>query len=267
MDLPGGNPGGDGTTRSEPAGAPAGVHEPAAAGEPAGEPPAPVSGAGDPATRSGSWLAGLDPRGWRTTIVAGALMFGVVFGVNLVNAAVPLPDDPALVDPGDALPVGPTSAPGQPTSPPVAPGPVEPGAGVAIGSGVVAYPPAGWTVVGSEPGQVVLQKGGAVMIIGALPWTDLPLELATAYRDAFFATGELTANEPETGEMGDGIPAVGFGYTGILEGTSVDGAMFVGAATGTGVVVNVFGASGSLRGVGDDVDEILATIQLTGGPS
>ena len=252
-DQAGANPEGDGTRHGEPTGA--------------DEPPAPLPGAGDPGTRSGSWFAGLDPRGWRTTIVAGALMFGVVFGVNFVNAAVPLPDDPAIVDPGDALPVGPTPEPGQPTSPPVAPGPVEPGAGVAIGSGVVAYPPAGWTVVGSEPGQVVLQKGGAVMIIGALPWTGSPLELATAYRDAFFATGQLTGNEPESGEMGNGIPAVGFGYTGILEGTPVDGAMFVGAAAGTGVVVNVFGASGSLRGVGDDVDEVLATIQLTGDPS
>lgn len=256
-DQPGANPEGGRTRHGEPLGQPAGTDAP----------PAPASRAGVPDTRSGSWFAGLDPRGWRTTIAAGALMFGVVFGVNLVNAAVPLPDDPAIVDPGDAFPVGPTPGPGQPTSPPVAPGPVEPGVGVAIGSGVVAYPPAGWTVVGSEPGQVVLQKGGAVMIIGALPWIDSPLELATAYRDAFFATGQLTANEPESGEMGNGIPAVGFGYTGILEGTPVDGAMFVGAAAGTGVVVNVFGASGSLRGVGDDVDEILATIQLTGDPS
>jgi hypothetical protein len=96
------------------------------------------------ATRSGSWFAGLDPRGWRTTIVAAVLMFGVVFGVNLVNAAVPLPADPGQLDPGSGVPGMPTPGPGQPTTPPVEPGPVEPGAGVDVGSGVVAYPPAGW---------------------------------------------------------------------------------------------------------------------------
>ena len=72
-----------------------------------------------------------------------------------------------------------------------------------IGSGVVDYPPAGWTRDRSEPGQTVLQKAGVVMIIGALAWTDTPLALATAYRDAFFASGELTANEPTSGEIGE----------------------------------------------------------------
>ena len=62
-----------------------------------------------------------------------------------------------------------------------------------------------------------------------MPWTDTPLALATAYRDAFFAGEELTANEPEPGEIGSGIPAVAFAYSGVLQGTQVDGAMFVGA--------------------------------------
>ncbi len=223
-------------------------------------------------TRSGSWFAGLDPHGWRTTIVAAVLMIGGVFGVNLVNAAVPLPAETGTVDPGPGIPVGPTPGPGdptpvpgQPTAAPNDPGPVQPGAGVEIGSGVVAYPPAGWTVIGSEPGQTVLQKAGVVMIIGALPWTDTPLALATAYRDAFFASGELTANEPTSGEMGSGIPAVAFAYSGILQGTQVDGAMFVGATGQTGIIVNVFGASGTLQGVGGDIDTILSTIQATGG--
>jgi hypothetical protein len=276
---------GEGAPAAPPATAPA---PPAAAPAPPAASPAPPAGtppvwgsptdappaAGAPtstaqvglATRSGSWFAGLDPRGWRTTIVAAVLMFGVVFGVNLVNAAVPLPADPGQLDPGSGVPGMPTPGPGQPTTPPVEPGPVEPGAGVDVGSGVVAYPPAGWSVVGAEPGQAILQKGGAVLVIGALPWTDTPLALATAYRDAFFAAGELTANEPETGEIGNGIPAVGFGYTGILDGTPVDGAMFAGATGTTGVVVNVFAASGTLRALGDDIDEILATIQVAGDP-
>ena len=206
-------------------------------------------------------------------------MFGVVFGVNFVNAAVPLPRDPGIVNPGAAIPAEPTAepgqptpepgqptpAPGQPTTPPVQPGPVEAGTAVEIGSGVVVYPPGGWTVVGSEPGQTVFQKGGAILIVGALPWTDTPMALATAYRDAFFANGELRGNDPQTIEIGNGVPAVGFGYTGILQGSQVDGAMFAGASGGTGVVVNVFASTGTLRGLSDDIDAVLNTIQLTGG--
>ncbi len=249
----------------DPVAAPISPGEPAVAAHGPEVPPVAPTWPPGPTTRSGSWFAGLDPRGWRTSIVAGVLMFGVVFGVNLVNAAVPLPADPAAVNPGPEIPVGPGPDPGQPTAAPLEPGPVAPGAGLEIGSGVVAYPPAGWTVVGSEPGQAVLQKGGAILILGALWWTDTPLALVTAYRDAFFAAGELTASEPETGEMGNGIPAVGLAYTGILDGSQVDGAMFAGATGGSGVVVNVFAATGTLRAVGDDVDEILATIQVSGG--
>ncbi len=258
---------------------------PASTASPPAEPAAPVPAPAAPivpppidptalaaglATRSGSWFAGLDPHGWRTTIVAAALMIGVVFGANIVNAAVPLPTDPGTVDPGPQLPVGPTPGPGeseppaQPVPSPNAPGPVQPGTGVEIGSGVVVYPAAGWTVVGSEPGQTVLQKAGTILIVGAVPWTDTPLALATAYRDAFFAGEELTANEPEPGEIGSGIPAVAFAYSGVLQGTQVDGAMFVGATGQTGIVFNVFGASGTLRSVSDDLDSILATVQVAG---
>ncbi|HYN47607.1 MAG TPA: hypothetical protein VER83_02005, partial [Candidatus Nanopelagicales bacterium] len=120
--------------------------------------------------------------------------------------------------------------------------------------------------VGSESGQVVLQKAGAIVIVLGVPWQQSPADLATAYRDAFFASRQLTANEPESGEIGNGIPAVALAYTGILEGTQVDGAIFAGASGGTGVAVNVFAAQGGLQGLGSDIDAILGTIQVAGGP-
>ena len=135
-----------------------------------------------------AWFAGLDPRGWRTTIVAAVLMVGTVFGVNLVNAAVPLPSDgTGTVDPGPAVPGPIRRRPGPADGTAVDPGPVPPGTGLEVGSGVVVYPPDGWTVVGSESGQVVLQKGGGGHpACWASPWTASPLDLASAYRDAFF---------------------------------------------------------------------------------
>ncbi len=204
-------------------------------------------------------------------VCLGAVLKGIMEcfaeagSVNLVNAAIPLPTDPGTVSPGPEVPGGPGPDPGQPTAPPVEPGPVQPGAGIDVGYGVVVYPPDGWTVVGSESGQVVLQKAGAIVIIVGLPWPQSPADLATAYRDAFFAGGQFTANEPESGEIGSGIPAVAFAYTGILEGTQVDGAIVAGASGGTGVVVNVFAAKGGLQGLKNDIDAILGTIQVTGG--
>lgn len=228
-------------------------------------PVAPVTVAAVIATRAGSWFAGLDPRDWRTTAIVAVIMVATVFGANLVNAAVPLPTDPGTVSPGPEVPAGPGPGPGQPTAPPVEPGPVAPGGALDVGYGVVVYPPSGWTVVGSESGQVVLQKAGALVIVVGLPWKQSPTDLASAYRDAFFATGQLTAGQPESGEIGTGIPAVALSYTGILEGTQVDGAIFAGASGGTGAVVNVFAAKGGLEGLGSDVEAIVGTIQVTGG--
>lgn len=217
------------------------------------------------ATRAGSWFAGLDPRGWRTTIVVAVLLVSTVLGANLVNAVVPLPSNPGPVDPGPGAPADPNPNPGQPTAPPVDPGPSVPGAGLEVGSGVVVYPPDGWSVVGSESGQVVLQKGAAVILVLGTPWTTSPLDLVVAYRDSFFKGGQFTANEPQSLQIGNGIPAAGFQYTGVLEGSQVDGAIIAGAAGGSGVLVNVIASAGGLQGVSDDVDKILGTVQITGG--
>ncbi|MFH1475476.1 MAG: hypothetical protein ABIG85_06420, partial [Chloroflexota bacterium] len=168
-------------------------------------------------------------------------------------------------DPGPGVPGGPNPVPGQPTAAPVVPGPGVPGTGLEVGSGVVVYPPDGWSVVGSESGQVTLQKGGAVILVFSTPWTASPLDLVVAYRESFFAGGQLTANEPQSLQIGIGIPAAGFQYTGVMEGTQIDGAIIAGAAGGSGVVVNVIASAGGLQGVSDDVDHLLGTVQISGG--
>ena len=271
-DLPAGEP--TGQPAPPPAASPAPVAPPPVAAAAATLPPpaAPVAAAPPAApvaaviaTRAGSWFAGLDPRGWRTTIVVAVLLVGTVLGANLVNAAIPLPSNPGPVDPGPGVPGDPNPNPGQPTAPPVDPGPSVPGAGLKVGSGVVVYPPDGWSVVGSESGQVVLQKGAAVILVLGTPWTTSPLDLVVVYRDAFFKGGQFTANEPQSLQIGNGIPAAGFQYTGVLEGSQVDGAIIAGAAGGSGVLVNVIASAGGLQGVSDDVDQILGTVQITGG--
>jgi hypothetical protein len=216
----------------------------------------------DPPTRTGSWSGGLDPRGWRTTIVVAVIMVGTVLGANLANAAVPLPSSVGVVDPGPGVPGDPT--PGQPGAPPIDPGPGVPGTGLEVGSGVIVQPPDGWSVVGSESGQVVLQKGAAVILVLATPWTASPVDLVVAYRDSFFEGGQFSADEPQSLQIGNSIPAAGFPYTGVLEGSPVDGAIIAGTASGSGVLVNVIAAAGGLAGASDDVDQLLETVRITG---
>jgi hypothetical protein len=142
---------------------------------------------------------------------------------------------------------------------------VAPGAGIDVGAGFVMHPPDGWTVVGSEDGLTVFQKSGVLIVIGGVPWTGTASELAVAYRDAWFAGGQFTGDDPQTGEIGNGIPAAALNYTGVANGTQVDGAIITGATNGSGLLFNVFGASGALNGVSSDVDQILNTLQYTGG--
>jgi hypothetical protein len=217
------------------------------------------------ATRAGSWFAGLDPRGWRTTIIVAALLLGTVFGANLVNAVVPLPSRTAAVNPGPGVPAQPNPNPGQPTAAPVQPQPVAPGTGLDVGSGVTVYPADGWSVVGSQSGQIVLQKGTAVIVVVAAIWPKTANDLAVAYRDAFFKDIQVTANDPQSLQIGNGIPAAGFKYTCVLQGNQVDGAVFAGVAGGSGVVVNAIAPAGGLDAISGDIDHILGTVQIKGG--
>lgn len=215
-------------------------------------------------TRTGSWFAGLDPRGWRTTIVAAALMIGTVAGANLVNAAVPLPADP--VTPYQPVPTIPVDQPVEPpVEPPAEPGPVSPGGAVEVGYGLVVYPPAGWTVVAAEPGSVALQRGGVILIVLATAWPDDPAALADAYTEGFFADGQFQSATPQTATLGNGIPAVAIAWSGIIDGAQYDGVIAAGVESGTGVVLNAIAPAGQLQAVADDLDTIAATLQVVPG--
>jgi hypothetical protein len=250
-----------------PAPAPAHAPWPAAAPTPGA---VPVTGI-DPsvaraavATRSGSWFSGLDPRGWRTTMIVAAIMIGTVVGVNVVNAAIPLPaETTGAVEPGPGVP-GSTPQADDPAAPDT--GPVAPGTPVDVGSGVAVYPPEGWTVTGSEQGQVVLQKGGVVALVLAGAYDGTPAELEAEYSKAFFeANGQFSSGDPQSTEIGNGIPAVAVGYTGVSDGNQLDGVMAIGVASGTGVVVNAFAPSGALEPVVADLDSLVTTLQLAPG--
>ncbi len=191
------------------------------------------------------------------------VIVGVVLGANIVNAALPLPQDPSIVDAGPGIPSDPQPV-DEPQPSPVEPGPVTAGDAVEVGGGFVIFPPDGWTSVGSEDG-TVLQKNGVLMIVAGFPWEQSATDLASAYRDAWFEGGQFTGDDPEAGTLGNGVPAAGLNYTGIWNGTQVDGAIISAAVAGSGLIINIVGPTGGLNAVSSDLDIILGTVQHTGG--
>jgi hypothetical protein len=192
-------------------------------------------------------------------------MLVLLIGVNLANASVPVPegfdeDAPDLPDP--TLPADPD----QPveTLAPIDPGPVEQGQAIDVGAGYTIQAPAGWTVLNQENDVTVLQKGDVVLVIGGVPTSESPEDLATWYRDAWFADGGVTSGEPVSRQIGNAIPAAELDYTGTFQGTQVDGRIVTGSTAGAGLLVNALAPTGSLAAAFPELESILGSVRLGG---
>jgi len=212
-------------------------------------------------------------------------MVGVVLGVNIVNAAVPVPSE--YVDPGTnpALPALPTEEPGLPqptedpgrpveptpgpaqpgpTETPIEPGPVSGGTTVTINDTFALVMPDGWALIDNSDGALLFQKGSVTFFVGGASFSGSVTELATAYRDVFFQNGNLTGEDPTVGVTSTGIPVAGLNYTGVLGDAQVDGFILVGLEGGSGLISNAFGPTGALQAVSDDLSMILNSIKRVG---
>jgi hypothetical protein len=203
-------------------------------------------------------------RGWRTTIAVAVTILVVVIGVNVADASMPLPEDLAAVEdpaiPDASFPVDP-GAPAA-TVTPVERGPVDQDQTLDVGLGYSIRVPAGWSVVSREDEVTVLQKGAALLVVGGIASQDTPEELATWYRDAWFADGGYSGGNLESTVVGDGIPAAHLDYTGVFDGTTIDGRIVAASAAGAGLLVNAFAPTGLLAEVAPDLDSILASVRL-----
>jgi len=255
----------------------------------------PSSGAPDPAPAATSWgtpaaapvsppvaTGARDPyrvNGLRTSIAAAVIMVCVVGGANVINAAAPAPSDPAAVTvPAAPQDPGASQDPGQPSDAPVAtlapldsaaPGqPSPPAAGgsvVDVGLGVLIHLPGGWTQVDTGSDTLAFQKSGVVLTALGLQWSRPASDLATRYRDAWFKAGTFTADDPQSGAI-NGIDAAVINYTGVLDGTQVDGSILAAAKGGTGLALNFFGGKTSLTRLADEINTIVSTFEITGVP-
>jgi hypothetical protein len=231
-----------------PPGQPAGWQAPQT-GQPAGwgvAPPGPGALPGQAATSlptpARSLLAGLDPRGWRVTILAAIIMVGVVGGANVVNGAV-------------ATPAGGGTAAGG--------GPVAPGGKVSVADGVAFTVPAGWSVVSTVAGQVDLGRGSAHVTVMAGPYNGTVADLDAQFRSTMFSVGDK-ASDPEGITFGNGIPGMGALYAASVTGGQADGVYVVGASQGIGLVFNLFTLRGDLNAYQGDADALLGSITVTG---
>jgi hypothetical protein len=239
--------------------------------------------------------------GMKTTLVVAAIIVGVVLGVNIVNAAVPLPeayvdqgvnpaitvqptddpnqtqptddpnqpqptDDPnqpqPTADPGQA--VDPTSQPLLATPAPVDPGPVTGGSTITVNEHFTFVMPDGWSLVDQQDGALVFQKGNVTFAVAGTGFDGTVTELATAYRDIFFQDGNLRGEDPAVGATTTGIPVAGLNYTGTLNNVQVDGFILAALDSSSGMVSNTFGPTGTLQSVSDDIDMILNSIRRVG---
>jgi len=191
----------------------------------------------------------------------------VVIGVNVADAAIPLPENPGPIEdpaiPDATFPVEP-GVPVQ-TMTPIDPGPVAEGETIDVGLGYTIRPPGGWTVVSQQDEMTVLQQGAAVLVIGAIASEDTPEDLATWYRDAWFRDGGYTGSDPVPRTVGDGIPGAQLDYTGAFQGTTIDGRIVTADEDGAGLLVNAFAPTGSLSDVAPDVEAILGSVRHGGG--
>lgn len=236
--------------------------------------------------------------GMKTTLSVAAIMVGVVLGVNIVNAAVPLPTEyvdpgtnpaipvmptmepglpteapiePALpteapIEPGlpTEAPALPTEAPALPTAAPIEPGPVSGGTTVTVNDRYTLVMPDGWVLVENSEGALMFQKGSVSFFVGGTEFDGTVTELASAYRDIFFQNGNLTGEEPSVGVTSTGIPVAGLNYTGTLSSSQVDGFILVALEERSGMLSNAFGPTGAVQALSDDLSMIINSIKRVG---
>jgi len=125
------------------------------------------------AIRGRAVLGRLDPTGWRPTIMVASVLLAVVFGTQIINAALPA-----------ARPVG--------------PGPVAaPGTAIPVGNGVYIYPPQGWVAQAAGSAAVRLTKG-SVELYARTDLTGDPATMLDTYVRQVLETAasQLTVTTP-----------------------------------------------------------------------
>ena len=201
------------------------------------------------ATQTRAWWGRLDPQGKRPTLIVAGVLVALVLGTQIVNAFIPIPNQ---------VPGGPSN----PGGPAVGARPVD----IGLGARVYALP--GWQQLeaGGALQGVRLQKGSVVVDFRVTQFTGDQVALLTAYVDQILKPDaqQLNVNGvtvvPVNGKNAARATYLGLfnGVTGAVEGELTT----LVSAGGTGVIVDAWGAQGSLTPALGEVHAMVNTLEV-----
>jgi hypothetical protein len=201
------------------------------------------------ATQTREWWGRLDPKGKKPTLIVAGVLVALVLGTQVVNGIIPVPNQ------------GP-SGPSNPGGPNVGARPID------IGLGARVYVLPGWQQLdaGGALEGVRLQKGSVVFDIRVTQFNGDHVALLTAYVNQILQPDaqQLNVNGVTVVPV-NGRTAARATYLGLFNGVTgaVEGELStLVSAGGTGVIVDAWGAQGSLPPAMDEVHAMVNTIEV-----
>lgn len=214
----------------------------------------------------------LDPTGLRPTAIVAGVILALFFGVQIVNAFIPVAGaGPGVPGPAGPGPVG----PGQPTA---APGPVGPGPGPVTtplppGSSLTVGPlriplEGGWVPQDVPDSNIVVRlvKGGVRIDVFGVTLQG-QADASEAYNfymsDLRADASSFSATQPNLITIGNGIQAARGTYTGVFGSLQVEGEVTtISTGGGAGFIFDAWGQTGTLRTLLPEAQQMIDNIQV-----
>jgi hypothetical protein len=137
-----------------------------------------------------------------------------------------------------------------------------------LGAAVRVRPLPGWAAA-TPPGAPLpersLTRGSVTLLVVAVPgWSGTPEDLAQTYLDRTLGPrlDELEIGQASSGTLASGALAVRFGYVGVADGLTIEGAATVATGATTGAIFDAFAPKGDLPWVASDVDTMIEDAEV-----
>ncbi|MEO7117738.1 MAG: hypothetical protein ABIZ34_02070, partial [Candidatus Limnocylindrales bacterium] len=188
-------------------------------------------------------LARLDPTGWRPTGIVLGIILALVFGTQLLNAALPARTG-----------TGPDPQP-------------QPGTPIDVGQGVRVYPQAGWSADTSVADQVRLQKGSAVVDVFVFAgFQGDASALLSSYVEQRLrpGAGQLAVSGSQAIPVTAGSPGVRATYVGNFTGVqqAIEGELTAISLGGRAILFDGWANQGQLGPALDEVHLMAQTVEV-----
>lgn len=206
---------------------------------------------GSLSTTTPTSLSGLDPTGWRATLIVAGILIALVLGTQLINWAIPTPARTGSV--GGSVP-----------------GATRPGAPIQVTNGLSFLPVGGWQEAqrfsDDLPG-VRLQKGNVIFEVRTT--RERFAGSVTDLLDRVFGrvASDLSGSqhtEPRPVPLGNGLNGVRLSYQGTNTGNGrvQEGELTVFMSpSGVGILAHAAGQQGSIESLLDEIHTMIGTLE------